>query len=52
MQKNILIFFSAVIKLVRELLFSNMHDKWEQDYEKLFMLSRQQGQIIDENKSQ
>ena len=39
--------FSAVIELVRELLISNMHDKFEQDKWKLLMLSRPQGQIID-----
>ena len=36
------IVFSAIIELVRELLISNMHNKFEED-----MLSRPQGQIIE-----
>ena len=37
-------FFSVVLELVRELLISNMHNKFQ---EELFKLSRPQGQIID-----
>ena len=43
----ILIFFPAIIELVRELLISNMHKKFEDENEKLFKLSRPQGQIND-----
>ena len=41
-----MIFFSAIIETVGELLISNMHNKFEQNT-KLFKLSRPQGQIID-----
>ena len=45
---TILIFLPAIIELVQELLISNMHNKLEEDTcEKLFKLSRPQGQIID-----
>ena len=34
--------FSVIIELVRELLISNMHNKFEEANEKLFKLSRPQ----------
>ena len=40
-------FFLAIIELVRELVISNMHNKFEKDTWKTFKLSRPQGQIID-----
>ena len=43
----ILTFFSPIIELVQELLISNMHNRFEDVNEKLFKLSRPQGQIID-----
>ena len=40
--------FSVIINFVRELLISNMHNKFEQDTWKTFLkLSRPQGQITD-----
>ena len=42
-------FFWAIIELVRELVICNMHNKLGRRHEKLFKLSRPQGQIIDVN---
>ena len=49
MQEIILFFFffSAIIKLIRELVISNMHNNFGRLHEKLSMLSCPQGQIID-----
>ena len=41
----ILNFFSAIIELVRELLISNMHNKFKEDTWKTLKLERPQGQI-------
>ena len=44
----IFFFFPAIIELVRELVISNMHNKFKKGYvENFFKLSRPQGQIID-----
>ena len=40
-------FFSAIIELVRELVISNMHNKFEKDMWKTFQVIGPQGQIID-----
>ena len=46
-RRRALLIFSVVVKLGRELLISSMHNKFAQDKSILFMLLRQQGQIID-----
>ena len=45
-KSTILIFFSAIIELVRELLISNMHNNLKMIHEFFFKLLRPQGQII------
>ena len=45
--KSAIFFFPAIIELVRELVISNMHTNLKRIREKLFKLSRPQGQIID-----
>ena len=52
MRKNrnksaILKFFIDIIKLVQELLISNMHNKFEENTWKTFQVIGPQGQIID-----